>query len=143
MNLKTGVTRKQSKSNFPKNEHFLPHDTHLHVCVSGGKKCSFCGKFDVLCFLVTAVGRFALLPYYRWYVVFQHNWLDSRYLDIITFKREIQGKSILTKIIKYYWVLSKWKIGSIPSRPGYKHLQYKYCSKSHELKTTRQWNLVN
>ena len=41
-NLKTGVSRKQSTSNFPKNEHFLP--------VSGGKKCSFFGKLDVLSF---------------------------------------------------------------------------------------------
>ena len=31
----------------------------------GGKKCSFFGKFDVLCFLETPVLRFALLPYYR------------------------------------------------------------------------------
>ena len=27
-NLKTGVTRKQSTPNFPKNEHFLPPDKH-------------------------------------------------------------------------------------------------------------------
>ena len=31
----------------------------------GGKKCSFFGKFGVLCFIVTPVLRFALLPYYR------------------------------------------------------------------------------
>ena len=36
-----------------------------NVCVSGGKKCSFFGKFGVLCFLETPVLRFALLPYYR------------------------------------------------------------------------------
>ena len=30
----------------------------------GGKKCSFFGKFGVLCFLVTSVLRLALLPYY-------------------------------------------------------------------------------
>ena len=40
-----------------------------NVCVSGGKKCSFCGKFDVICFLETSVLRFALLPYYRWYLL--------------------------------------------------------------------------
>ena len=49
-NLKTGVSRKQSTPNFPKNEHFLPPYTE---------------KFDVLCFLETPVLRFALLPYYR------------------------------------------------------------------------------
>ena len=36
-----------------------------HVCVSGGKKCSFFGKFGVLCFLVTPILRFAGLPYCR------------------------------------------------------------------------------
>ena len=35
------------------------------MCVSGGKKCSFFGKLGVLCFLVTSVLRFDLLPYYR------------------------------------------------------------------------------
>ena len=35
------------------------------VCVSGSKKCSFFGKFGVICFLVTLVLRFTLLPYYR------------------------------------------------------------------------------
>ena len=36
-----------------------------YVCVPGGKKCSFLGKFDVFCFLETPVLRFTLLPYYR------------------------------------------------------------------------------
>ena len=36
-----------------------------HVCLSGGEKCSFSGKFGVLCLLVTPVVSFALLPYYR------------------------------------------------------------------------------
>ena len=31
MNLKTGVSRKQIEPNFPKNEHFLPPDTHTYV----------------------------------------------------------------------------------------------------------------
>ena len=31
-----------------------------YVCVSGGWKCSFFGKFGVLCFLKTPVSRFAL-----------------------------------------------------------------------------------
>ena len=59
-----GVSRKQSTSKFPNNEHFLLPDTHTYVCVPGGKKCSFFGKFDVLCFLETCFqGRpFALLP---------------------------------------------------------------------------------
>ena len=35
------------------------------MCVSGGKKCLFFGKYGVLCFLETPVLRFALLAYYR------------------------------------------------------------------------------
>ena len=31
--------------NFPKNQHFLPPDTHTYMCVSEGKKCYFFGKF--------------------------------------------------------------------------------------------------
>ena len=72
-NLKTGVSRKQSTPNFPKNEHFLPPDTHTYVCVSGGKKCSFFGKFGVLCFLETLALRFALLPYYQRYYVLKYS----------------------------------------------------------------------
>ena len=45
-NLKTGVSRKQSTPNFPKNEHFLPPDTHI----SRAKKYSFFAKFDKLCY---------------------------------------------------------------------------------------------
>ena len=58
--LETGVSRKQSTTNFPKNS---------YVCVSAGKKCSFFGKFDVLCFLKTPVLRFALLRYYQRYIL--------------------------------------------------------------------------
>ena len=36
-----------------------------YMCVSGGKKCLFFGKFGVFCFLETPVLRFALLPYYQ------------------------------------------------------------------------------
>ena len=63
-NIKTGVSRRQSTSKFPKNKHFLPPDTHTCVCVSGGKKCLFFGNFDVLCFLETPVSRFALFKLY-------------------------------------------------------------------------------
>ena len=52
------------------NENFLPPDTHTYVCVSGGKKYSFFGKFGVLCFLVSSVLRIALLPNgYHWMLV--------------------------------------------------------------------------
>ena len=54
--LKPNVTRKQSTPNFLINEHFLP---------SGGKTCSFFGKFGVVCFRVTPVLTFALLPHYQ------------------------------------------------------------------------------
>ena len=65
MNLKTGVSRKQTTPSFPKNKYFLPTDTHTCVWISEGKKCSFSDKFGVLCFLVTPVLRLALLLYYE------------------------------------------------------------------------------
>ena len=34
-----GVIHLERTLNFPKSYHFLPPDTHLCVCVSGGKKC--------------------------------------------------------------------------------------------------------
>ena len=49
-----------------------------YVCLSVGK-CSFFGKFDVLCFLETLVLRFALLPYYRQIMI---NLIISHYLCI-------------------------------------------------------------
>ena len=55
---------KKSTPNVPRDEHFFPPDTYTYVCVSGCKKCSFFGKFGMLCFLETPVLRFALLPYY-------------------------------------------------------------------------------
>ena len=59
-----GGNKKTKHANFPKNERFLRPDSHTYVCESGGKKCSFFGKFGVLCFLVTFVLRFALLSSY-------------------------------------------------------------------------------
>ena len=49
--------------------HFTPrfHLNRLQVCVSVSKKCSFIRKFEVLCFLVTPILRFALLHYYWWF----------------------------------------------------------------------------
>ena len=35
-NLKTGVSRKQSTPNFPKNEHFLPFEHFLRTCAHHG-----------------------------------------------------------------------------------------------------------
>ena len=57
-----GCFKKQCTTNFPKNEHFLPPDTHTYMCVSAGggrgKKCSFFGKFGV----PFEIRPFALLP---------------------------------------------------------------------------------
>ena len=64
-NLKTEVT-KQGTPNYSNNEHLLPTDAHTYACISLCKKCSFFGKFVVLCFLVTFVRfeirSFALSP---------------------------------------------------------------------------------
>ena len=50
-NIKTGVSRQQNTPSFPKNEHFLPPDTHTHVCISDSKKYLLFGKFGGFVFL--------------------------------------------------------------------------------------------
>ena len=50
-------------------KHFLPPDMHLHVCVSGVKKCLFFIKFGVLCFLVTLILRFFLIANFSFLVI--------------------------------------------------------------------------
>ena len=45
-------------SNFPKNLHFLPSDTHTYVCVSEDKRCKFFGKFCVRAKWLTPIGKF-------------------------------------------------------------------------------------
>ena len=63
MNLKMAVRRKQSTPNFPKNDYFLPSHPQTCVCLSGGTKCLFFGKFGVLsCNNHFQICRFALLP---------------------------------------------------------------------------------
>ena len=59
------ASQENKAPNFPKNEHFLAPDTHTYVSLSGSWNCSFFGKFDVFCFLVTPafeIRSFALLP---------------------------------------------------------------------------------
>ena len=60
-----GYFKKTKHAKFSESEHFSPPDMLTYVSVSGGMKCSFLGKFGVLCFLETPVLRFTLLPYYR------------------------------------------------------------------------------
>ena len=61
----------QNSSCYKKTKHaiFSEKRTFLNprTCVDQGvsKKCSFFEKFGVLCFLVTPVLKFALLPYYQ------------------------------------------------------------------------------
>ena len=45
----TGVLRKQSTSNFPKNEHFLTSDMYACVCVSGLKNVHYLE--NLVCFI--------------------------------------------------------------------------------------------
>ena len=92
-NLKTGVTRKQSTPNFPEYENLLRLDTHTCVCVSGGKKCLFFGKFSVICFLVTTFLRFALLSYRRINIII----LAFHYAHKVTKKAGIRQENMITR----------------------------------------------
>ena len=58
-----GCFKKTKHAKFPDKRTFLTcWYAHTYVCVSGGKKYSFFGKFGVFCFLENLVLRFALLP---------------------------------------------------------------------------------
>ena len=46
-------------------------DSNQYSIYFRSKKCSFFGKFDVICFLEKPVLRFALLPYYRRYISYR------------------------------------------------------------------------
>ena len=69
--------RKQGTPNFSKNSMCM----YMYMCLSGDKKCSFFRKCSVLCFLVTTVLRFVLLPYYRQIV---ENMLRSKKMVSLT-----------------------------------------------------------
>ena len=43
-----GRNKKKKDAKFSKKGHFLPPDTHIYVCVLGGKNCLFLIKFDML-----------------------------------------------------------------------------------------------
>ena len=64
------VIRQKGKSQngcFKKTKRYKFSEKRAFVTpVSGGKKYSFFGKIDLLCFLETPVLRFVLLLYYRW-----------------------------------------------------------------------------
>ena len=61
-----GCYKKTKYAKFPEKRPFHTPLIRTRSCeYQGGKKCSFFGKSDVLCFLVTPVLRFTLLPYYR------------------------------------------------------------------------------
>ena len=68
---------------------FLPPDTYTYECVSGGKKYSFFGKFDVLCFLVTSVLRFALMLYYRRSIMGNQNNMGTQAAEAMQRPRNI------------------------------------------------------
>ena len=67
-----------------------------YVCVSGGKKCSFFGKFGVLCFLETLVLRFALLLYYRRFIKLKI-WRTAPFTSI-NFSRSPVNKIIINMV---------------------------------------------
>ena len=65
------VQESKARQNFPRNEHFSPSLTYTYLWVSEGKKCLFFRKCCVPCLLEAPILRFALLPYYWRYALFQ------------------------------------------------------------------------
>ena len=112
---------KHEHAKFSVKQTFLTTDTHTYVCVSEGKKHPLFGKFGVLCFLVTPVLRFVLLPYYQRVLpnieissskVFPFHLRNQSYLD-----QEIDTKTIAPRLkysfppknMKAWWeICSHW-----------------------------------
>ena len=68
LSFSSTVIRQKGKSQngcFKKTKHAKFSGKQTFLTPWYAKKCSFFGKFVVLCFLETSVLRFALLPYYR------------------------------------------------------------------------------
>ena len=61
-------TKQEKKdAKFSKKGHFLPPDTHIYVCVLGGKNCLFLIKFDMLCFLGSSdFPAHKTMKFYQW-----------------------------------------------------------------------------
>ena len=133
-NLKTKETRKLSTPNFPKNEHFLPPDTHVFfckktngainyfvkklVCVSGSKKCTLFEKSCVLCFFVNLrfeISPFALSPI-SWssfatlsFLILQWNHLNTKSLHTLILRSSCLLKGIFSKFHFLYLAnLNEW-----------------------------------
>ena len=136
---KTGVTRKQSTPNFPKNKHFLPPDTHTYVCVSEGKKFSIIEKFCVLCFLATPVLRFAIMPYYQRnqvkprksnkrkpYCKFSNKEPCEMVYDNCAEMRHFQSKSLRTSTLRGF--IKRYQIESRRTEVAFQKSSYKKVS---------------
>ena len=75
-----GCFKKTKHAKFSEKRLFLT-PWYPHVCVSGGKKCSFFGKFGLLCFLETPILRFTLFAYYRRFIKTCCLWPDKTFLE--------------------------------------------------------------
>ena len=96
-----GSNKNTKHAKFSEKRTFFTPGTHTYVCVSGGKKRSFFGKFGVLCILVTSVLRFVLLPYYRRLLITRKNYPILAWRNVFH-KRDlafINEESRLSRII--------------------------------------------
>ena len=101
----SGVSRNWSTSNFLKNEHFLPPDTHTYV-EGESKKYSLFWKFGIFCFFEASVLRFALLPYYWRFIdleIKKRSENDPRYQPFNIPVSMLLSKSIIWSIIVALW----------------------------------------
>ena len=118
--------KKQSAPNFPKNENFLPPDTHTYMCVWGGKNCSFSWKIGELCFLVTSSWDppFCRRRYINWDPTFRYVICFKFYNQVIkngfilSILRHKSGAEVLSAKCKYSNMLLLWQMNWLSySRP--------------------------
>ena len=85
--------------------------TFLTLCVSGGKKCSFFGKFGALCFLETPVLTFTLLPYYRRNGLMKLNTILLKQPQVVLYEKYVFcKKSVCKNFTKLTWKQLCWSL---------------------------------
>ena len=99
----------------------------LYVCVSGGKKCSFFGIFDVICFFFTSVLTFALLLYYQCFVTCYLNFILSFYF----ISKHVTIGSSLNNVVDEIFLKGKYQVIGILQQVIVSHLKFyginRYC----------------
>ena len=100
-----GGKKKTKQAEFSEKRTFLTSRcAHLHVCLSGWKKCSFFEKLGLLCF-VTSIFIINLMPYYRRInALFSASFIKSSYAKEKTGIHSLQRFTLAVLNFTKWWI---------------------------------------